>query len=164
MAMMKVLLSGFQTYLSERKIQPVIARSLKDRLTSIYRQITRLGFSGLLVIIDEYEGWSNSHLSNLEARAQDEDLLETLGYLLGKEFGFSVHTIIASQSSMPAKLRGGQEGDRFINLPLLASRNEHDYDMIASRENGEINPLRIPEISDHYRYYQENFDFALSNY
>lgn len=147
-------------YLAERQVQAVITTSVKDRLSGIYHQIISQGYAGVLLIIDEYEGWANIHVNNLEARAKDEDLLETLGYLLFKELGLAVHTIVASQSAMPAKLHGGQEGDRFIPLQLLASQDEHDYDIIASRRVRSLNPNRYPEITDYYRYYQQSFDFA----
>ena len=148
------------TYLAEKQVQALITTSVKDRLAGIYRQITSQGYAGILIIIDEYEGWANIHANNLEARAKDEDLLETLGFLLYKELGLAVHTIVASQSARPAKLHGGQEGDRFINLPLLASQDERDYDIIASRRVRSLNPKRYPEITDYYRFYQQSFDFA----
>lgn len=147
-------------YLTEKRVRALITTSVKDRLASIYHQIIAQGYAGILIIIDEYEGWANIHVNNLEARAKDEDLLETLGFLLFKELGLAVHTIIASQSARPAKLHGGQEGDRFLNLPLLASQDEHDYDIIASRRVRSLNPQRYPEISDYYRFYQQSFGFA----
>jgi hypothetical protein len=148
------------TYLAEKQVKALITTSVKDRLAGIYHQISSQGYAGILLIIDEYEGWANIHVNNLEARAKDEDLLETLGYLLFSQIGLAVHTIVASQSSRPAKLHGGQEGDRFINLPLLASQDEHDYDIIASRRVRNLNPQRIPEITDYYNYYNQTFDFA----
>ena len=147
-------------YLAEKKVQALITTNVKDRLAGIYHQITSQGYAGILLIIDEYEGWANIHINNLEARAKDEDLLETLGYLLYKELGLAVHTIVASQSSMPTKLHGGQEGDRFIPLQLLASQDERDYDIIASRRVRSLNPQRYPEIKDYYRFYQQSFEFA----
>ena len=148
------------SYLADKKVQALITTSVKDRLAGIYRQIISEGYAGVLIIIDEYEGWSNIHINNLEARAKDEDLLETLGYLLFKELGLAVHTIVASQSAMPAKLHGGQEGDRFLPLQLLASQDEHDYDIIASRRVRNLNPQRYPEVTDYYNFYQKTFEFA----
>jgi len=147
-------------YLAEKQVQALITTSVKDRLAGIYRQIIAEGYAGVLIIIDEYEGWANIHVNNLEARSKDEDLLETLGFLLFKELGLAVHTIVASQSARPAKLHGGQEGDRFINLPLLASQDERDYDIIASRRVRGLNPQRYPEITDYFRFYEQSFDFA----
>jgi Skp family chaperone for outer membrane proteins len=147
-------------YLAERQVQALIPTSVKARLAGIYSQIIAQGYAGILIIIDEYEGWANIHANNPEARAKDEDLLETLGYLLFKESGMAIHTIIASQSTRPTKLKGGQEGDRFINLALLASQDERDYDIIASRRVRSLNPQCYPEISDYYRFYQQSFDFT----
>lgn len=147
-------------YLAEKQVQALITTSVKDRLAGIYQQITSQGYAGILLIIDEYEGWANIHINSLEARAKDEDLLETLGYLLFRELGLAVHTIVASQSAMPAKLHGGQEGDRFIPLQLLASQDEHDYDIIASRRVRSLNAQRFPEITDYYNFYNQTFEFA----
>lgn len=158
-------------YLDGVGLKPDIAIGVKDRLASIYRQLVqdprhargaanKPGYTGILIVIDEYEGWSNIRSGNTEARAQDEDLLETLGYLLPKDLGMAVHTIVASQTAVPAKLHGGQAGDRFINMTLLADQNSRDYDIIASRRVRGLNPDRLPEISDHYRYYFEKFEFA----
>ncbi len=149
-------------YLESFALKPDIATSVKDRLASIYRRVmsSDAGYTGLLVIIDEYEGWSNIRSGNDHFRAQDEDFLETLGFLLPRDSGMAVHTVVASQSAVPAKLHGGQEGDRFINLPLLADRNERDYDIIASRRVRGLNLDRMPELNDYYRYYSETFDFA----
>ncbi len=156
----EIIADQLNSFLAEKRVRAVVTRSVKDRLAAIYQQITDQGYKGLLIIIDEYEGWANIHSNNLEARAKDEDLLETLGYLLYKEHGLAVHTIVASQSARPAKLHGGQEGDRFINLPLLASQDERDYDIIASRRVRGLNPERFPEVTDYYRFYQQTFEFA----
>ncbi len=147
-------------YFEASRVKPDIAVSVKDRLASIYRQLLEQGYSGILVIIDEYEGWSTIRNMLPEARAQDEDLLETLGYLLPKDLGLAVHTIVASQSAIPAKLQGGQEGDRYIRLGLLAGAGDREYDIIAARRVRGLNAERLPEISDYYRYYRETFDFA----
>lgn len=150
-------------YLEANSLKPEIDVGVKDRLASIYKQITASGgpgYTGLLVVIDEYEGWSNIRRNNIEARAKDEDLLESLGYLLPKDLGLVAHVIVASQSAVPAKLLGGQEGDRFIHLPLLADQNSRDYDIIAARRVRSLNSERLPEIADYYRYYAETFAFA----
>lgn len=150
-------------YFARSGFKPSIDVSVKDRLASIYRQVTAkegAGYTGILVIIDEYEGWSNIRNMVPEARAQDEDLLETLGYILPKDLGLAVHTIVASQSAIPAKLHGGQEGDRYIRLGLLAGAGDREYDIIASRRVRQLNADRLPEIDDYYRYYRETFNFA----
>lgn len=147
-------------YFETSRVKPDIAVSVKDRLASIYRQLLEHGYTGILVIIDEYEGWSTIRNVVPEARAQDEDLLETLGYILPKDLGLAVHTIVASQSAIPAKLQGGQAGDRYIRLGLLAGAGDREYDIIAARRVRGLNSERLPEISDYYRYYRETFDFA----
>ncbi len=149
-------------YCRQHAIHPQIATGVKDRLAHIYRQLLRLPgtpYNGLLVVIDEYEGWERTHPAP-QARAHDEDVLETLAYLLPRDLGYQVFTIVASQSSAPAKLRGGAAGDRFINIPLLATNNEHDYDIIISRRVRAINDYRLPELGEYYEHYRRTFEFA----
>jgi len=149
-------------YCSENRMQPRIAGSVKDRLAHIYRQLIALKparYNGMLVVIDEYEGWEKAH-SSPDAHAKDEDVLETLAYLLPRDLGQRVFTVVASQSQLPAKLRGSQGGDRFIRVPLLASQNERDYDIIVSRRVRGLNDDRSPEISEHYQHYRRHFEFA----
>lgn len=151
-------------YCAGAGIKPEIASSIKARLAHIYRQLTAPGgpgYDGLLMIVDEYEGWQKNHNSEAELSA-DAELLETLGYLLPRDLGFRVFTVVASQSAVPAKLRGEQAGDRFINVPLLAQDNEHDYDVIVSQRVRDLNEDRMPEIRDHYQYYTQHFAFAQS--
>lgn len=147
-------------YFQSSGVKPDIAVSVKDRLASIYRQILEHGYTGLLVIIDEYEGWFRIRSASREMTEQDEDLLETLGYILPKQLELAVHTIVASQSSIPAKLAGGQAGDRYVRLGLLAGAGDHEYDIIAARRVRGLDPDRKPEIQDYYRYYRDAFDFA----
>jgi len=149
-------------YCETAGIRPEIVSSVKARLAHIYRQLTEAdgpGYDGLLVVIDEYEGWQKNHNTEEELSA-DAELLETLGYLLPRDLGCRVFTVVASQSSVPAKLRGEHEGDRFINIPLLAQENERDYDVIVSRRVRALDEARMPEINDHYQYYTQHFAFA----
>ena len=149
-------------YCNRNAMRPRIASSVKDRLAHIYRQLAESAaarYDGVLVVIDEYEGWEKSH-SSVAARAQDEDVLETLAYLLPHDLGHRVYTVVASQSAIPAKLYGSQGGDRFIHIPLLSSRNDRDYDMIVSRRVRGLNDDRMPEISEHYDHYRRHFEFA----
>ncbi len=149
-------------YFKHASFQPNIAIAVKDRLAHIYRQITDLrgpAYTGVLIVIDEYEGWEKSHNTDREL-SRDADLLETLSFVLTRDLGLQVYTIVASQSAVPTKLRGSQQGDRFIRLPLLAGRNERDYDVIISRRARGLNEERLPEINQIFRYYQDHFAFA----
>lgn len=149
-------------YCREHAINPVISAGGKSRLAHIYQQIVHAsgrGYGGMLFVIDEYEGWEKSRVDP-RASSQDAEFLETLGYLLPKDLGLQVYTIVASQSAMPAKLVGGQEGDRFIHMPLLADRNARDYDIIISRRVRGLRQDRLPEINDHYIYCRNSFKFA----
>ncbi|MFQ5613427.1 MAG: hypothetical protein ACE5H9_14975 [Anaerolineae bacterium] len=149
-------------YFASAGIRPEIAAGMKARLGHIYRQLTDPagpGYNGLLVVIDEYEGWEKSHNTPQEL-SHDTELLETLGFLLPRDLGYQVYTIVASQSAVPAKLQGSQAGDRFINIPILAQNNERDYDIIISRRARGLADSRTPEINDHYTYYSQHFAFA----
>lgn len=149
-------------FFAEHSIRPDIAAGVKARLSHIYRQLTDPagpGYSGLLVVIDEYEGWEKGH-NTPEELSRDAELLETLGFLLPRDLGYQVYTIVASQSAVPAKLQGSQAGDRFINIPLLAQNNERDYDLIISHRARGLAENRTPEINDHYIYYHDQFTFA----
>lgn len=149
-------------YFASVGIKPELAVGVKDRLAHIYRQLTDPAgphYDGLLVVIDEYEGWEKNH-NTPEELSRDADLLETLGFLLPVDLGYQIYTIVASQSAVPAKLQGSQAGDRFINIPLLAQSNERDYDIIISHRARGLDPSRTPEINDHYTYYRQHFAFA----
>lgn len=149
-------------YLESAAIRPDIAVGVKARLENIYDQLTSPegpGYDGLLVVIDEYEGWEASHNTPEELK-RDAELLETLGWVLPRDRGCRIQTVVASQSSVPAKLRGGQEGDRFISLPLLSQNSEHEYDIIVSRRIRDLNEERGPEFAEQYDYYRQHFTFA----
>jgi len=147
-------------YFVEANIQPRdIPVSLRDRLKYIYDQLVDAGYTGLMVVIDEYEGWQLVHNSP-EELGRDAELLETLGFILPKDLGLSVFTVVASLSDIPAKLQGSGTGDRYIPMPLLASTNQHDYDVIISRRTRDLVKDRDPELIEHYRFCSGQFDFA----
>lgn len=153
-----------QRYCTEHSIRPQVASTVKARLRFIYDQLTSPNlpggaYNGLLFVIDEYEGWEKSRPRGSAQQVRDEDLLETMAFVLPREEGARIFTIVASQTGVPAKLRGEYGGDRFINIPLLAG-TEHDYDIIVSRRVRELDPERAPEISEYYHYYAEQFEFA----
>ncbi len=151
-------------YCAEQSFLPQVASSVKDRLGHIYEQLTSPdlpggAYDGLLFVIDEYEGWEKSRLHDQMQQSRDEDLLETMAFVLPRSEGLRIFTVVASQTAVPAKLRGEHGGDRFINMPLLAGA-EHDYDMIVSRRVRELEPEHEPEIAEYYHYYAQQFDFA----
>ena len=151
-----------RAYCGEHSIRPQVATSVKDRLRHVYEQVTAASLpggtcDGLLFVIDEYEGWEKSRPRGSPQQAQDEDLLETMAFVLPKGEGLRMFTLVASQTEVPAKLRGEHGGDRFINVPLLAGA-EHDYDLIVSRRVRELEAERQPEIDDYYHTYAQQFD------
>lgn len=153
-----------EEYCTAQAIHPRVASSVKDRLRHIYKQLTAAdlpggAYDGILFVIDEYEGWEKSRERGSPQQAQDEDLLETMAFVLPKGEGARFFTFVASQTAEPAKLRGEHGGDRFIHVPLLSGA-EHDYDLIVSRRVRELVPMHLPEVDDYYHHYAGQFDFA----
>ena len=55
----------------------------KDRFSFIYEQITKLGkYDGLIFVIDEFRSWQDRHTEGSAAYAEDEEILETLAFVL----------------------------------------------------------------------------------
>ena len=75
--------------------------------------------------------WQDRHLPGTVAYAEDEEILETLAFVLPTQH-LNIITIVASQGDMPQKLSGGGQGDRFIPLLLLADKNKGDFGEIVS--------------------------------
>lgn len=139
-----------------------IATSTKDRIAAIYDQLTAKSnnsYNGLLFVIDEFAFWQDMHPEGSPQHARDEEVLETLAFVLPKDMHYNIYTIVASQKHVPTKLWGSGSGDRFINLVLMRDGSEREYDIIVSRRVREIIKERIPEINQYYEYYVHNFDF-----
>ena len=153
-----------RAYCDEHSIRPQVASTVKARLRHVYDQLASPdlpggAYDGILFVIDEYEGWEKSRPRGSPQQSRDEDLLETMAFVLPRGEGLRIFTVVASQTAAPAKLRGEHGGDRFINVPLLAGA-ERDYDLIVSRRVRELEPEKLPEVDDYYHYYAEMFDFA----
>ncbi len=152
-----------QNYCSENHLRPEVTSSIKERIRHVYQQITNIEdgrlFNGLLFVIDEFASWQESHPQNTPGYTEAEDVLETLAYLLPQEENLSIYTIVASQKEVPVKLRGSGSSARFIDIPLLSSLNERDYDIIVAKRIRDINSEMIPEINTYYEYYYHNFQF-----
>jgi len=166
----RALADVIRRYCADNDFQPDTSASIKDRLVHIFRQLTAPGlvdpgvapYTGLLVVIDEWEFWQRLHSAGTSAAAHDEEVLETLSFVLAKDLGLPVLTLVGSQTVVPPKLRGGQEGDRFISMPLLKGVGEREYDVIVSHRVRELDPERAPELDQYYDYYVGQFQFARS--
>lgn len=145
-------------YCQSNGIQPEIAISTKERVRHIYRQIQEAGYTGMLIVMDEFAFWQDREKTD-EQRAADEETLETIGHVLPRDEGANIWVIVASQKAAPTKLKG----DRFKELSLLADRNQTDYYTIASRRIRDIQPNREPEINQYYDFYRNNFKFLRLN-
>ncbi|MDP2755514.1 MAG: hypothetical protein Q8P40_14145, partial [Nitrospirota bacterium] len=135
---------------------PQISSSTKKRIHHIYNQILNNGFNGLLFVIDEFEAWQRRHSVGSAESALDEEVLETLSWILPKDMGLEIHTIVASQMEAPVKLRG----DRFNPVHLLA--NEQDYDVIVAQRVRDLIPDNQPEVMQYYEHYKKEFKFMKS--
>lgn len=144
------------------KLRPSVAGSTVERLRRAYRTIVQESgdYSGLLVVIDEFAFWQELHPEGSPAYAHDEEVLETLAWVLRRDFELPIYTVVASQKPPPIKL-SGQQGGRFEVLDVLRGETPEakvrDYQRIVSHRVREITPDRRPEVNDYAQYYQDVF-------
>src|SRR5215831_7194463 len=131
----------------------------KERFAFIYEQITKVGgYDGMLFVVDEFRSWQDRHVAGTAAYAEDEEILETLAFVLPSQH-CNITTLIASQGDMPQKLSGGGEGDRFIPLYLLADKNKGDFGEIVGFRCRELSQGAATDIKDYYDYYRKEYRF-----
>jgi len=144
-------------YCREHGINPQITANARERFQHIYEQLQAIGYQGLLVVIDEFAFWQDQRPVGSPQHAQDEEVLETLAFLLPKEYGLHIYTIVASQKPAPTKLQGSQLGDRFFEMRLLEKTGE--YEQVVSWRVRDLVPNRLPEVNQFYDYYFQTFEF-----
>jgi len=131
----------------------------KERFAHIYDQITKLGgYDGIIFVVDEFRSWQDRHPMGTPAYAEDEEVLETLAFILPTAH-YNIITLIASQGDMPQKLSGGGEGDRFVPLYLLADRNKGDFGEIVTFRCRELRKGAGTDIKDYYDYCRKEYKF-----
>jgi hypothetical protein len=131
----------------------------KERFAYIYDQITKLGgYDGIVFVVDEFRSWQDRHPAGTPAYAEDEEVLETLAFVLPTQH-LNIITIIASQGDMPQKLSGGGEGDRFLPLYLLADKNKGDFGEIVTFRCRELVKGATTDIKDYYDYCRKEYKF-----
>ena len=131
----------------------------KERFAYIYEQVTKLGgYDGIVFVVDEFRSWQDRHPAGTPAYAEDEEILETLAYVLPTQH-LNIITIIASQGDMPQKLSGGGEGDRFMPLYLLADKNKGDFGEIVTFRSRELKQGAAADIKDYYDYCRKEYKF-----
>jgi len=131
----------------------------KERFAYIHEQITKLGgYEGIVFVVDEFRSWQDRHPAGTPAYAEDEEVLETLAYVLPTQH-LKIITIIASQGDMPQKLSGGGEGDRFVPLYLLADKNKGDFGEIVTFRSRELHNGAAADIKDYYDYCRKEYKF-----
>jgi hypothetical protein len=142
-------------YCDRERITPNVSATTKDRIKSIYDQLEQNGYTGMLFVIDEFATRQQKHPETSKEYADDEEVLETLSWVLPKDLGLNTYIIVASHLSAPTKLKG----DRFKEITLLAGKTLREYDIIAAQRVREIIETKRPEIEQYYQYYFKNFSF-----
>ncbi len=140
-------------YCEKEKMLPDVSTTTKDRIRSIYNQLEQNGYNGMLFVIDEFASRQQKHPEASKEYADDEEVLETLSWVLPKDLGLNTYIIVASHLSAPTKLKG----DRFNEITLLAGKTLQEYDIIAARRVRDIIDTKEPEIEQYYQYYHKNF-------
>jgi len=136
------------------------SQDIRTRFLHIYRQLKDQGFSGMLVIIDEFKSWQDLHPPGSQGFAEDEHVLETLAFHLPVDDHARIVTVVASQAPPPAKLMGGARGDRFKMMSLFAGEHSaREYDAIVSAVVRDVLPDRLPEVNAYYDHYYRNYSF-----
>lgn len=131
----------------------------KERFAHIYDQITKLGgYAGIIFVVDEFRSWQDRHPAGTPAYAEDEEVLETLAFVLPTQH-LNIITVIASQGDMPQKLSGGGEGDRFLPLYLLADKNKGDFGEIVTFRCRELVKGAGTDIKDYFDYCRKEYKF-----
>ena len=131
----------------------------KERFAYIYDQITKLGdYNGIIFVVDEFRSWQDRHPQGTPAYAEDEEVLETLAFVLPTQH-LNIITVIASQGDVPQKLSGGGEGDRFIHLLLLGDKNKGDFGEIVTFRCRELHKGGSTDIKDYYDYCRKEYKF-----
>lgn len=131
----------------------------KERFAYIYDQITKLGgYDGIVFVVDEFRSWQDRHPAGTPAYAEDEEVLETLAFVLPTEH-LNIITIIASQGDVPQKLAGGGGGDRFIVLPLLADKSKGDFGEIVGFRCRDLVKGAATDIKDYYDHCRKEYKF-----
>ena len=131
----------------------------KERLAYIYDQITKLGnYNGIVLVVDEFRFWQDRHLPGTMAYAEDEEVLETLAFVLPTEHR-NIITIVASQGDIPQKLSGSGQGDRFIPLYLLADKNKGDFGEIVTFRCRDLLKGGAADVKDYYDLCRKEYKF-----
>ena len=146
-------------------IRIVVSSTPVDRLAAIYRQVVNehTGYTGLLIVMDEFASWQDQRPEGGSAYSEDENLLQTLAETLPRDRDLNVFTVVASQKPMPRKFEGG----RFRQFDLLRPSDEGrspsiEYAMVVASRVRDIAEFRAPEIEEYHEYYRTRFNFARS--
>jgi hypothetical protein len=148
-----------QEIVKSRLAEGRLRSKYKERLAFIYEQITKIGgYDGMVFVVDEFRSWQDRHVEGTAAYAEDEEILETLAFVLPAQ-NLNIITLIASQGDMPQKLSGGGAGDRFIPLYLLADKNKNDFGEIVVFRSRELRKGATTDIKDYYDYCRKEYKF-----
>lgn len=144
-----------KNYCEKENMSPKISATTKDRLKSIYGQLLENGYNGMLFVIDEFATRQMRHPEQSREYAADEEVLETIAWVLPKDLRLNVYIVVASHLPAPTKLKE----DRFKTINLLADKTSREYDIIATQRIREVVKSRLPEVEQYYQYYFKRFSF-----
>lgn len=134
----------------------------EDRLTAAYRQIVNphTGYTGILVIIDEFAFWQGQRPENTAQAYQDEEFLETIGAKLPQASDLQYTVIVASQQPPPKKLQDANRYREFLVAPGDAAAELWEYQQVVSRRVRDLIPDRGPEIDEYYHDAIDRYSLA----
>ena len=143
-------------YCEKEHILPKISATTKERIRNIYDQLAKSGYTGMLFIVDEF-ATRQLRYSSEESKeyAADEEVLETIAWVLPKDLRLNIYILVASHLPAPAKLKE----DRFKRITLLADKTSREYDIIAAQRVRKIEETKLPEIEQYYQFYFKRFGF-----
>jgi hypothetical protein len=139
-----------------------LAAKTEDRLQTAYRQLVnpKTGYTGILVIIDEFAFWQGQRPENTAAGYQDEEFLETIGAILPQARGLQYTVIVASQQAPPVKLQDPKRYQQFLVAPGDEEQELWDYQQVVSHRVRELVPDRVPEIEEYHQEATAKYSFG----
>jgi hypothetical protein len=134
----------------------------EERLQSAYRQVVNpgTGYTGILVIIDEFAFWQGHRPQNTPAGYQDEEFLETIGATLPQARDLQYTVIVASQTPPPEKLKDSQRYQSFDIVPGDSAAEQREYQQVVSHRVRQLAAGRDPEVDEYFEDAVRRYSFG----
>jgi len=136
---------------AERKIIPNVDVNIKEHFLHVLERLRVANFGGLLIVIDEY--YSRQAVLNEKEAIDDEQVIETIGSILGRSEGKPIYLVVASQAEMPAKL------SQRIDPMVLLRDEEKEYRQIVCKRIMDYKETIAEQSTLYHSYYSRNFQF-----